>query len=232
MAISTEDRARILSAVQYWFEAKAEQLAKVALAGRAQGGTRDAVTGGGHLDGLNTLVVDQLGRLGVDGLSFRVNSRAVFPGYYRASKAWDLMVLRDGAPVLAVEYKSMKGSEGKNLNNRIDEVLGVAEDLRQAQAHGLVPRDLRRAYIFIMESTPDVLYPVKAVHGLVGKSDPAFYGITYLDRMSVLCERIRESGLYEMTWAIAATSDPIDFYEPNPAVGWERFSSDLASAFS
>lgn len=222
---------RVLAAVRYWFEAKESQLAAVLNAGRSQGGRRDAVVGGKHLDGLNTLVVDELDRLDVTGLSYLTNARATLPGYYRASKSWDLLVLRDGEPILVVEYKSMKGSEGKNLNNRIDEVLGVGEDLRAAQEHGLVPRNLRRAYIFIMETTPEVLTPV-GFRGSVGVPDDVFVTASYLDRMAILCSRIRQTGLYDMTWAIAACADPIGFYEPDPDVGWVRFKGDLASAFA
>lgn len=228
--VSADDRERIRAAVEYWFDAKAEQLAQVLTTGRSQGGTRDAVVGGKHLDGFNTLVVDELRRLGVPGLSFRLNTQATLPGYYRASKSWDLLVLRRGEPILAVEYKSMKGSEGKNLNNRMDEVLGVGEDLRAAQAHGLVSRDLRRAYIFVMEATPAVLTPVRT-RGVFGAPDPVFDGASYLDRMGIICERIRDGGLYDMTWAIAATSNPADFCEPNPRVGWERFATDLTECF-
>ncbi len=230
LGVSNEDYQRILAAVEYWFNAKADQLAQVLMAGRSQGGMRDAVVGGKHLDGFNTLVVDELRRLGVPGLSFRVNARATLPGYYRAAKSWDLLVLRQGEPILAIEYKSMKGSEGKNLNNRMDEVLGVGEDLRAAQAHGLVSRNLRRAYIFVMEATPSVLAPVKT-RGVFGAVDPVFDGASYLDRMGIICERIRDAGLYDMTWAVAATTDPVDFYEPNPRVGWERFATDLTESF-
>lgn len=230
LAASPEDRERILAAVEYWFDAKADQLARVLAAGRSQGGRRDAVVGGKHLDGFNTLVVEELRRLGVPGLSFRVNNRATLPGYYRASKSWDLLVLRRHEPILAVEYKSMKGSEGKNLNNRMDEVLGVGEDLRAAQEHGLVSPNLRRAYILVMEATATVLRPV-STRGIFGTPDPVFDGASYLDRMGIVCERIRDSGLYDMTWAVAATNDPIDFFEPNPHVGWERFATDLTESF-
>lgn len=126
----------------------------------------------------------------------------------------------------------MKGSEGKNLNNRMDEVLGVGEDLRQAQAHGLVPARLFRAYVFIMEASPAVLAPVRLSRGMALPADPVFHDGTYLDRMSILCERIRETGLYDLTWAIAARTDPIGFYEPNPKVGWNRFAAGLAEAFT
>ncbi|MFT4295050.1 MAG: hypothetical protein QM582_06515 [Micropruina sp.] len=67
--------------------------------------------------------------------------------------------------------------------------------------------------------------------GIFGAPDPVFDGTSYLDRMGIICERIRDFGLYDLTWAIAATSDPIDFYEPNPHVGWERFATDLTESF-
>lgn len=231
MTIPRGDYERIQAAVEFWFDSKAEQLARAALAGRTQGGTRDAVTGGGHLDGFNNLVVNELASFGVPDLEYGLNRRATLPGFYRASKSWDLLVFQRGRPLLAVEYKSMKGSEGKNLNNRMDEVLGVAEDLRLAQDRGLVHPGLKRAYVFVMEASPDVTVPVRSTVS-AGHIDPAFQGASYLDRMGILCERIRDTGLYDMSWAIAAQDDPARFFEPNTAVGWERFAADLAAAFA
>lgn len=226
--ITSEDSERILAAVSYWFTQRDEQLARVIAAGRSQGGTRDAVVGGQHLDGFNTLVVDELKRVGGNNLTYQTNRAATLPGFYRAAKSWDLLVLQDGEARLAVEYKSMKGSEGKNLNNRIDEVLGVGEDLRQAQIAGLVPTEIRRAYVFIMEVSTAVTRPVRMpyVHGLV---DERFDEATYLDRMGILCERVVETGLYDLAWAIGVTDEP-SFLEPNPRMGWSRFADGLAEA--
>ena len=82
-----------------------------------------------------------------------------------------MLVTVEGRAVLAMEYKSMTGSEGKNLNNRADEVIGAALDLRRAQEHGLLPPGMKRGYVFLMEVTPAVTGPV-GVRTRVGDPDP------------------------------------------------------------
>lgn len=224
------DRRRITTAVDFWIKTKLDQQQLSEAAGNAQGGTRAAVTGGRHLAGVNTLILDELHDLGLEGLRYETDRRATVPGYYRASKSWDLIVTMHGAPMLAIEYKSMTGSEGKNLNNRADEVIGAAQDLKRAQEHGLLPNQMRRGYVFLMEDTPAVRTPV-AVKSHVGTPDPVFQGASYMDRMAVMCERLRDDGLYDMAWAIGVVRNPIGFVEPLATVGWERFKYDLLSAF-
>ncbi len=47
------------------------------------------------------------------------------PGYYRATKDWDLIIVSPKKNlVAAIELKSQVGSYGNNLNNRIEESLG------------------------------------------------------------------------------------------------------------
>lgn len=229
--MDARDRQRIIDAIDYWIKVKLDQQALSEAAGTAQGGSRAAVTGGKHLAGINRLLLDELDRLGLDNLTYYTDRAATLAGYFRASKSWDLLVLADDVPVLAVEYKSMTGSEGKNLNNRADEVIGVAEDLRRAQAASLVPSTLQRAYVFLMEMTPAVQKPV-GVTVKAGTPDPAFENATYLDRMAIMCDRLRASGLYDMTWAVGVRRDPTDFVEPLETVGWTTFSAALAKIFT
>ena len=115
--------------------------------------------------------------------------------------------------VLAMEYKSMTGSEGKNLNNRADEVIGAAQDLKRAQEHGLLPPGMMRGYIFLMEVTPAVTVPVN-VRTRVGEPDTEFIGAGYLERMAIMCERLRDDGLYDMAWAVGVVREPVGFVEP------------------
>jgi hypothetical protein len=154
------------------------------------------------------------------------------PGYYRPTKSWDLLVLQDDKPVLAVEYKSMKGSEGKNLNNRADEVFGVAEDLRQAERSPLLPATMRRAYVFVMGVTDQSVAPRTTQAVAAGSVDTIFQGASYLERAAIMCERIRETGLYHLTWAVGIREDPFSWMEPRPSVGWEVFSRGLHGMFT
>jgi hypothetical protein len=231
--MTQEEHARITSAVTEWISAKLEQAQKSEQAGKAQEGTRSQVTGGQHLRGVNQLVVDEIRATGATGLQLKFDRAATLAGWYRSSKSWDLLVLQRGVPILAVEYKSMSGSEGKNLNNRADEVFGIAEDARQAEARGILPPNLRRAYIYLMEVTPAVEYPVnvKRMHAF-GNPDPIFGQASYLERMAIMCERVRDTGLYHLVWAVGVIREPVGFMEPSPSVGWDRFAADLRRGFA
>jgi hypothetical protein len=229
--MTPDEHARITRAMGEWIDAKLEQAEKSERGGKAQEGTRAQVTGGKHLRGVNQLVVDEIRSTGATELELRFDRGATLSGWYRSSKSWDLLVLQRGMPILAVEYKSMSGSEGKNLNNRADEVFGIAEDARQAEARGILPRNLRRAYIYLMEVTPAVTYPVDLVRAF-GNPDPIFDQASYLDRMAIMCHRLRDSGLYHLTWAVGVVRQPVSFMEPNPSVGWDRFAADLRSGFA
>lgn len=228
--MTPDEDARITRAMDEWINAKQKQARESARRGKAQSGTRSQVTGGNHLRGVNQLVVDEISNTGATDLELRFNRGATLAGWYRNSKSWDLLVLQRKVPILAVEYKSMSGSEGKNLNNRADEVFGIAEDARQAEAHGILPRNLRRAYIFLMEVTPAVQKSVGNGRPY-GRPDRTFDGTTYLNRMAIMCERMRDSGLYHLVWAVGVIRDPIGFMEPSPSVGWDRFAADLRSGF-
>lgn len=224
--MTPSERRRIIEALDFWIKVKLDQQTLSTAAGTAQGGTRAAVTGGKHLGGVNRLILDEIESLNLPDLELSTNAGARLPGYVRATKDWDLLVISAGSPILAVEYKSMSGSEGKNLNNRADEVIGVAADLKLAQDHDQVPDTLRRAYIYLMEVTPDVTHPV-AARTTVGRVDPVFEGASYLHRMAVMCERLRDTGLYDLTWAVGVQRDPTAFTEPLSSVGWDRFAGDL-----
>jgi hypothetical protein len=107
-------------------------------------------------------------------------------------------------------------------------LFGVGEDLRAAQEAGLVTSGLLRAYIFIMEVSPAVTKLI-STKVEVGRLDPIFEGASYLDRAVIMCERIRDRGLYDLVWVAGVETNPTRLYEPNEAVGWNTFKSDLAT---
>jgi Restriction endonuclease XhoI len=220
----------VQAALDGWITARIEQKARSTAGGSAQQGNRAAVVGGKHLDGVNALIADRIMDIAGPGLEFRVNRAATLPGFYRPTKSWDLVVVRAGTPVLAVEYKSMVGSEGKNLNNRADEIFGMAEDLRQAEIHGLLPKNMKRAYVFIMGITSKSTEPVGA-KTQIGTVDPIFDGASYLERAALMCERMRETGLFNLVWMIGVDETTRKYREPRPSVGWNRFEADLTKLF-
>lgn len=96
--MSPDEHARITEAIRVWITEKEEQARKSRAGGNAQGGTRSQVTGGAHLRGVNQLIVDEITATGAADLELRLNRGAVLAGWYRSSKAWDLLVLQRGKP--------------------------------------------------------------------------------------------------------------------------------------
>ena len=136
-------------AVEQWWAVKNAPRKKKA---KKQGGTRDKVVGGKHLNGFADTVTAFLISLGVNKNDIYTGGQlakkpALLPSYYRPSKAWDLIVVgssRFHSPVaisarqagqeihpslyVAIEFKSQDKSIGNNQNNRLEESLGNALD--------------------------------------------------------------------------------------------------------
>lgn len=234
--MNPNDRTRINAAIKEWFDVKDSQGSQPTKDGQRQGGNRATVTGGKHLRGVNQLIVDEISRIDAPGLDHRTDRNAELPGWYRRYKQWDLLVLQHDIPILAVEYKSMTGSVGKNANNRVDEVIGVAEDARQATENGFLPEKMRRAYIYLLEVTDEAVRKTdnKRPAGnpdIMFQADDEFNNTSYLDRFSITAQRMRKTGLYHLVWVLGATRDPLGFIEPSIETGWDRFAHDLRAGF-
>lgn len=81
-------------------------------------GGRTAVTGGGHCAEFATLVREILVASGIPDNAIHDRRRTELPGYFRATKDWDLVAVLNGHLVAVVEFKSQVGSFGNNFNNR------------------------------------------------------------------------------------------------------------------
>jgi len=54
-----------------------------------------------------------------------VDKRIELPGWFRAEKKWDLVIVHEGELLAAIEFKSQIGpSFGNNFNNRTEEAIG------------------------------------------------------------------------------------------------------------
>lgn len=86
------------------------------------------------------------------------------PGFFRPTKEWDLLVVRDGTLLVAIEAKSQVGpSFGNNFNNRTEEAMGSALDLWTAyreRAYLKSPQPFL-GYFFMLEDCEASNRPVK-----------------------------------------------------------------------
>jgi hypothetical protein len=180
--------------------------------GLAGGGARAA----GHMNGIRDLVKTIFVEAGMPGSS--IIDEPYLPGYYRARKRWDMAVVYRGSLVAAVEFKSMVGSVGKNINNRFEEALGNVTDARAAQqkfaAFGKI--DPWFGYVFVLREdseTERVGTPVKALFA----GDAAFARMSYSQRFQEMLNRVLRDNIYQAGWFITTKMDldgRVSFAEP------------------
>jgi hypothetical protein len=185
-----------------------------------QGGSRDAVVGGKNMDGFVQVVREVVRHCGLapDSVHCR-KSKVVLPGFFRATKNWDVLVIHQLRLLGVFEFKSQVGSFGNNFNNRSEEVIGSAADLWVAHYHGAYggPRSTQ----MVEEHTPSVLNPTLQSDPrppflgwlmLLEECDGSMRGVrcdephypvfrefvdaSYARRYQILCERLVERQLY------------------------------------
>ena len=217
--------ARYRDAVQYIWTGRLKQRAKQAEAGKIDAGSRGDVTGGGHMGALELLVKELLIEFGINESDIFTKQKLELPGYYRSTKKWDLLVVSRQQLVMAVEFKSIGGSYGNNLNNRTEEALGNATDIWTAYREdrfGTAPRPLL-GYVFLLRDEPKVLRPVanKEPHFEV---DPVFKGASYCKRAELLCRRLVLERLYDAACLLLSTNEEsTKITEPADDLTFRRF---------
>jgi hypothetical protein len=100
---------RSSDAIAHFWQTRDQQAASQRLRGGTDQGTRSAVTGGAQMDGFIGLVRDLVVHAGIDASHIFYRKRLELPGYFRPTKEWDLLVVRNGQLILVVEAKSQVG---------------------------------------------------------------------------------------------------------------------------
>ena len=112
---------------------KNRELAKLkqSQTGKSDQGERSSVTAGRNMDGFADLIQTIIQINGIPERDiYWQRSSLVLPGFFRAAKQWDLLVIHQKKLVAAIELKSHIGpSFANNFNNRVEEAVGTAQDL-------------------------------------------------------------------------------------------------------
>lgn len=221
-----EDLAhRTTAAVQYYWRTRLSQRDRESSTGSMDPGRQSAV-GGKHMDAFAGLVVQAMrdGGLPLEDVYHGVAISEALPGFFRATKRWDVLAVHGGRLVAAVELKSLTGpSYGNNLNNRVEEALGSADDFWTAyreEAFGKNPRPWL-GYIFALEDAPAANRPVRhsSRHFPV---DQVFVGASYAERAQLLCERLVLERKYDSAWFLSMKQAG-EYVEPSPMVSGRAF---------
>ncbi len=242
--INIEQRLQL--AVQRYWDARKQNQSKQVGSGKVDAGSRGEVTGGMQMASLENLVVDILCDSGLKRQHVLTQSALELPGYYRATKKWDLVVIADGRLVLAMEFKSQAGkSIGNNVNNRAEEAVGSATDLWTAYREGRLGAQAPPpflGYLYLLEDHVGVKRPVanKEPHFAV---DPAFRGpptaagqggtakykgVSYAERYELLCRRLVLERVYSAACFLMASNAARSVVtQPAPDLSFSRFAAAL-----
>ncbi len=224
--------SRLRKAVRHFWQTRQEQSNRQLGAGAGDRGTRSAVTGGKQMDGFIRLVRDLLIDAKVPQDCIAIDKRIELPGWFRAEKKWDLVIVRNKELLAAVEFKSQIGpSFGNNFNNRTEEALGSATDIWAAYREGAFRPSARPflGYLMLLEDCPRSNSPVKVVspHFPVF---PEFRGASYGDRYAVLIEKLLRERLYDgacLLLSNPASASKGDYHEPHPELTFFKFVAPL-----
>lgn len=199
MSLSSRWEERVGEAVRhFWLTRETQSSRQGAKSGTRDAGRRTAVTGGKQLDGFVGLVRDYLEETGIGKPDIYCERTIELPGWYRAEKQWDLLVIVDGCFVAAIEFKSQVGSFGNNFNNRTEEALGSATDLWAAYREGAFAPSPRPwlGYVMMLEEAEQSLKPV-------GVSEPhfkvfdEFRGASYAKQYEILMTKLVRDRHYD-----------------------------------
>jgi hypothetical protein len=232
MSLQPYWRDRLSEAIRHFWKTRQKQAdLQGTRSGTRDSGSRTAVTGGKQLDGFVELLRDFLVDAGVDHTSVCTSKKVELPGWYRAEKKWDLLIVRDKSLIAAMEFKSQVGSFGNNFNNRTEEALGSATDLWAAFREGAFAPSLRPwlGYVMVLEETVKSLAPV-GVQEPHFKVFEEFRGASYAKRYEVLLTKLVRERLYDSATLILTnrlTAHTGLYIEPSPELSFENLLTSL-----
>jgi hypothetical protein len=192
------------------------------------------VTGAAHLDGFAELVRKLIVDAGIRDSAIYRRTRVELPGYYRAEKKWDLVVVVDGRLFATVEFKAQVGpSFGNNYNNRTEEALGNATDFWAAYREGAFGRSPKPwlGYLMLLEDAVGATRPVSLAEPHFRVFDE-FRDASYAKRYEILLTKMVRERLYDAACLILSPSNAGRsgaFSEPCAELTFANFAESLVA---
>ena len=219
-------------AVAHYWQTRTKQRSRQEQSGKADQGFRSAVTGGAQMDGFVDLFANLITDAGIPPECIHRNSAVELPGYFRPTKEWDLLVIRDRTLIAAIEAKSQVGpSFGKSFNNHTEEAVGRAVDVWDAYRQGMFATGYQPfvGYLFMLEDcaatrrpipVPKTHYPVR----------PEFHRSSHMENYESFCRKLIFERHFSATAFITSsrTTGRLGQYEtPSEDVSLMRFARIL-----
>ncbi|MFH1747372.1 MAG: PaeR7I family type II restriction endonuclease [Planctomycetota bacterium] len=240
MAINPEKlKVSLRQAIALFWETRERQSTAQRHRGSRDQGRRAAVTGGAQMNGFINLIGEIVRDAGIPDAAIYTKQRLELPGYYRATKNWDMLVVVDGTLLVVIEAKSQVGSFGNNFNNRTEEAIGSAVDLWTAFREGALSNSSRPwlGYLFLLEDSEKSRKPVsvREPHFCVFEE---FRDASYCQRYEILLRKLVRERHYEAAAFLTSNARSGlrgEFLEPAIDLSFKNFATSLtahASAFA
>lgn len=219
---------------QFWRTRDSQNASQGAKSGQKDAGLRSAVTGGKHLDGFSEICRDLFIQAGVPAAHVYWQRGRELPGYFRAEKSWDLVVVAEGRLLAVVEFKAQVGpSFGNNFNNRTEEALGNAADLWAAYREGAFQPSARPwlGYVFVLEDCPKSRSPVR-VQQPHFPVFPEFSNASYAKRYEILLTKLLRERLYDGACLLLTSRSgglKGKFTSPTDELSFRNFAAGLSA---
>jgi hypothetical protein len=216
----------------FWTTRKSQSDSQGSKTGHKDQGSRSAVTGGKHLDGFITLCRDVLIDAELKEASVFCSKRRELPGYFRAEKSWDLLAVAKDQLVAVIEFKAHIGpSFGNNLNNRAEEALGNAADLKAAYREGAFKPSAKpwMGFVMIVEECERSTRPVKPKEPHFAVF-PEFKKASYVQRYEILLTKLLREQLYDGACLLLTTEAgglKGECHSPSPELSFQTFVAGL-----
>ena len=221
-------------AVAHYWQTRKSQREKQKKRGVSDAGLRSAVTGGAQMDGFIRLFTDTIIDAGMEERFIFRKKLLQLPGFFRPTKEWDLVVVKNGHLIAAIEAKSQVGpSFGNNFNNRTEEAMGSALDIWTAFREGAFNGGVQPfiGYFFMLEDCDASIRPVrvKEPHFNVFSE---FVGASYMKRYELFCRKLVLERHYTSASFITSNSQTGlegDYNEPANDLSFSIFLKSLIS---
>lgn len=188
----------------------------------------------GQMDGFAAMVRDVLIDNGLDDRFVVTKGRLSLPGYFRATKRWDMLVVRGGLLVAAIEFKSQRGpSSGDDLDAITLEALGTGHDFWAAyggQSFGLCAPRPWLGWLLLVEDCPGSPNPLPLDEPQFAVRHE-FERTTYLERYPLLLRKLHRAKLYDglaLVTTNATTGLQGVYQEPAPDLSLHTMLASLA----
>jgi len=233
--IPTQYKNKVEKAVRHYWSTLEAQSRRQVSGKEVDRGTRTAVTGGKQMSEFCELIRWTVKLGGLSDAHIFIDRDLQLPGYFRPTKKWDILVIKDECLIAAIELKSQAGpSFGNNFNNRAEEAIGSTADLWTAYREGVLgPKNYRPwvGWVMLLEDCKKSTDPVEAAEPHFAIM-PEFTNSSYSKRYELLLRKLTREKLIDggaFLTSSRSQGKTGKYSEPTSDLSIHKFLVDLVS---